>query len=100
MLEELQQEAPVHRIESLGNINLDECTGNLCTVQEPSRQLNRPIILMNLPGLDESTLIVPDKLLHQWSQATCQDLGEKFGEAMNQTDGSVIANTRRLKLLA
>jgi len=67
VLQQTEQETPIHRIKSLSYIKFDQSTWDLGPLQQFGRRLHSPIILVDESGLNESTLIEFNQAIHVWS---------------------------------
>jgi hypothetical protein len=67
---QLEQERPIHRIESFGDIDLQKHTRTTSSVEELGRRVHHSEVFKDGTSTDERTLVGEDKLVHERGQTT------------------------------
>jgi hypothetical protein len=91
-LQYFKKERPRDRVEGLGNVQLQENSRLIFSMQKTCRLLDEYKIVLYETTFDEGTLSLRDQPLHVAPQPIRKNLSNQLGESVDQTNGPVNCN--------
>jgi hypothetical protein len=82
-LEKIKDVFPTNRIKSFANIELEEKCGDLCFVESRGKVLYIEEVVVNTPSLNEGTLSIGDKAIHERIEMICKHLCNDFSDGVD-----------------
>jgi hypothetical protein len=82
-LQKVNDILPTNGVKSLTNVKLEEQCRDLCFVESSGKIFDIEEVVMDASLLDESTLSIRDKLVHEWSKEEGKHLSDDLSNGMD-----------------